>query len=62
MIPESGLDLPGGEKTRARNAIKAIEIVRTLEREGRPATADERAALAKYGGAGVPAPALVRHP
>ncbi|MBW7056448.1 hypothetical protein KY389_07025 [Paracoccus bogoriensis] len=58
VIPESGLDLPGGDKTRARNAIKTIEIVRTPEREGRPATDDERAAMAKYGGAGVLAPAL----
>ncbi|MGP9804020.1 PLxRFG domain-containing protein [Paracoccus sp. NSM] len=58
VIPEGGLELTGGEKTRARNAVKAIEIVRALEREGRPATADERAALAKYGGAGVLAPAL----
>ena len=58
VIEDGGLTLKGGEKTRARNAIKAIEIVRALEREGRPATAEERAALSLYGGAGVLAPAL----
>ena len=58
VIPEGGLALKGGEKTRARNAVKAIETLRTIEREGRPATADERQALSLYGGAGTLAPAL----
>lgn len=58
VIPEGGLALPGGDKTRARNAVKAIETLRTLEREGRPATSEERQALSLYGGAGTLAPAL----
>lgn len=58
VIPEGGLALKGGDKTRARAAVKAIEIVRDLEREGRPATYNERQQLAQYGGAGVLAPAL----
>lgn len=58
VIPEGGLALPGGDKTRARNAVKAIETLRKLEREGRPATAEERQALSLYGGAGTLSPAL----
>lgn len=58
VIPEGGLALPGGDKTRARNAVKAIETLRKLEREGRPATAEERQALSLNGGAGTLAPTL----
>ncbi|MFV0383701.1 Eco57I restriction-modification methylase domain-containing protein, partial [Paracoccus sp. (in: a-proteobacteria)] len=58
VIPEGGLALPGGDKTRARNAVRAIETLRGLEREGRPATSEERQALSLYGGAGTLAAAL----
>ncbi|TRW94932.1 PLxRFG domain-containing protein [Paracoccus sp. M683] len=58
VIPEGGLALAGGDKTRARNAVKAIETLRTLEREGRPASRDERQALSLYSGSGTLAPAL----
>ncbi|MBN2760868.1 MAG: PLxRFG domain-containing protein [Rhodobacteraceae bacterium] len=52
VIEAGGLTLARGEKTHARESIAALRVLRTIQAEGRPATADERAALAKYGGAG----------
>lgn len=60
VIEPGGLDLARGEKTRARESIAAIRTLRTLQSEGRPATAEERATLAKYGGAGTLAGTLPR--
>lgn len=60
VIEPGGLDLARGEKTRARESIAAIRVLRTIQQEGRPATADERVTLAKYGGAGTLAGTLPR--
>ncbi|MDO5642859.1 MAG: hypothetical protein Q4G26_10820, partial [Paracoccus sp. (in: a-proteobacteria)] len=60
VIEPGGLDLARGEKTRARESIAAIRTLRTIQNEGRLATADERASLAKYGGAGTLAGTLPR--
>lgn len=60
VIPAGGLELARGEKTRARESIAAIRALRELEASGVPATADQREALAKYGGAGTLAGALPR--
>ncbi len=60
VIPHGGLQLARGEKTRARESIQAIRTLRALQAESRPATVEERAALAKYGGAGTLAGALPR--
>lgn len=54
------LEVKGGEKTRARNAVAAIRTMKQIKAEGRVATAEERKALALYGGAGTLAPALPR--
>ena len=51
-FPEGGLQLPNGEKSRAKANIAAIEISRKLESEGRPATAEEQDALSKFVGWG----------
>lgn len=42
----------GGERTKARNNIAAIELVKQLAVEGRSATADERRTLSRYVGWG----------
>ena len=60
IIEPGGLTLARGKKTRARESIEALRVLRTIQAEGRPATADERAALAKYGGAGTLADTLPR--
>ena len=60
IIEPGGLTLARGEKTRARESIAALRTLRTIQAEGRTATADERAALAKYGGAGTLAGTLPR--
>ncbi|GGE24354.1 Adenine-specific DNA methylase, N12 class [Gemmobacter megaterium] len=60
VIEPGGLELARGEKTRARESIAAIRTLRTIQQEGRPATAEERATLAKYGGAGTLAGTLPR--
>jgi N12 class adenine-specific DNA methylase len=60
IIEAGGLTLARGEKTRARESIAALRVLRTIQAEGRPATADERVALAKYGGAGTLAGTLPR--
>ncbi|WP_313362421.1 helicase-related protein [Kocuria sp.] len=40
--------MPSGKKARAQANLDAIEVIRTLERESRYATADEQAVLARY--------------
>lgn len=42
----------GGPKTRINNNIKAIEVLRTLEKEGRGPTLEEQKAMIKYVGWG----------
>jgi len=45
----------GGTVTRLRNNLAAIDLLRTLEKEGRNATAEEKAVLARYvGWGGIP--------
>ena len=44
--------LAAGEKAKARDIIAAISTLKTIEQEKRPATAEERQALAKFGGFG----------
>jgi N12 class adenine-specific DNA methylase len=47
--------IQGGPKTKARNNIKAIALLKTLETEGNPATPAEQAILAQYvGWGGIP--------
>lgn len=46
------IDIPNGNKSRIRANIDAIRIVKELAAEGRYATAEEQAALAKYVGWG----------
>lgn len=54
QIGES-LDLPSGSKARYKANVEAIRIVKQLESEGRTATAEEQAALARYvGWGGIP--------
>lgn len=49
------MDLPQGAKTRARSNIEIIKLLHTIEREGRRATAEEQAKLARYvGWGGIP--------
>lgn len=54
QIGES-LDLPSGSKARFRANVDAIRLVKQLESEGRNATAEEQATLARYvGWGGIP--------
>ncbi|MBR1566267.1 MAG: hypothetical protein IJ649_05845, partial [Oscillospiraceae bacterium] len=54
QIGES-LDLPSGSKARFRANVDAIRLVKQLEAEGRNATAEEQATLARYvGWGGIP--------
>jgi N12 class adenine-specific DNA methylase len=48
----SSLEIKGGAKTRARNNIKAIRIVKALQKEGREVTPEEQDKLLKYVGWG----------
>lgn len=48
----------GGQKTKFKNNVAAIRLVRELEESGRRATPDEQAVLAKYVGWGALAPAF----
>ena len=47
-----GGHVASGEKAKARDIINAIRTLKTIEQEQRPATADERQALARFGGFG----------
>ena len=51
-FPDGGLQLPNGEKSRAKANLDAIGILRKLETEQRPATAEEQSALARFVGWG----------
>ncbi len=42
--------IASGDKAKARVVISAIRTLQTIERENRPATADERQTLARFGG------------
>ena len=44
--------IAGGEKAKARDIIAAIRALKTIEREQRAATAEERQALIRFGGFG----------
>ena len=52
----------GGEKTKARAILSAIRVLNEVERERRPATAEERQALARFGGFGAVALSLFPDP
>ena len=51
-FPEGGLQLPNGEKSRAKANLAAIGLLRQLESEQRPATADEQTTLSRFVGWG----------
>jgi N12 class adenine-specific DNA methylase len=57
-----GRPIASGEKTKARDIIAAICTLQTIEREQRPATAEEREILARFGGFGAVALLLFPHP
>ena len=52
----------GGAKAKFRANVDAIKTLKTLEREKRPATAEEKETLSKYVGWGALAKAFVRQP
>ena len=54
--------IASGEKTKARDIIAAIRTLQAVEREHRPATADERQTLARFGGFGAVALSLFPDP
>lgn len=60
VIGQGELEPAKGAKTRARQSIEAIRLLKEIEGEARTATADERAVLAKFGGAGTLAGGLKR--
>jgi hypothetical protein len=51
-----------GEKTKARDIIAAIRTLQTVEHDHRPATEQERQALARFGGFGPVALSLFPDP
>jgi SAM-dependent methyltransferase len=53
--------LPTGEKAKAHDVIAAIRTMKKVEREGRPATSDEKQALARFGGFGPIALSIFPH-
>ncbi len=55
-------DIAGGEKSKARDIINAIRTLRRIEEEGRKATADEQAALARFAGFGPVALSIFPNP
>ena len=57
-----GGQVSGGEKTKARDILAAIRTLQTIEHEHRPATPDERQALARFGGFGPVALSLFPNP
>ena len=54
--------IASGEKAKARDIIAAIRTLQQIEREHRPATADERQTLARFGGFGAVALSLFPDP
>jgi N12 class adenine-specific DNA methylase len=57
-----GGQVASGEKAKARNIITAIRTLQAVEQEHRPATQDERLALARFGGFGPVALSLFPNP
>ena len=56
------LVVAGGEKSKARDIVAAIKTLQQVERERRPADAEERTTLAQFGGFGAVALALFPNP
>ena len=54
--------IASGEKSKARDIIAAIHTLQRIERDHRPATTDERAILARFGGFGAVALSLFPDP
>jgi N12 class adenine-specific DNA methylase len=54
--------IASGEKAKARDIVAAIKTLQQVEREKRPATADERQTLARFGGFGAVALSLFPDP
>ena len=54
--------IASGEKAKARDIIAAIRTLQQIEQEHRPATADERQTLARFGGFGAVALSLFPDP
>ena len=54
-LPASRFELPtiaSGEKAKARDILTAIRVLKTIDHEQRPATAEERQTLARFAGFG----------
>ena len=51
-IPDDKVDISFGAKTRFKDNVEAIKLLKTLEEENRNATAEEQTILAKYVGWG----------
>ena len=66
MVESTTQDVPyiiaSGEKAKARDIVAAIRTLQQVERERRPATADERQTLARFGGFGAVALSLFPDP
>src|SRR5271166_5136625 len=60
--PGYGGQVATGEKAKARDIIAAIRALQRIEREQRPATPDERQALARFGGFGAVAMGIFPDP
>ena len=54
--------IAAGEKAKARDILAAIRTLKTIEQEQRPATPDERQALARFGGFGAGGPVDLPRP
>ena len=50
--PTTAVTIASGEKAKARDIIAAIRTLKTIEQETRPATSDEKQALARFAGFG----------
>jgi N12 class adenine-specific DNA methylase len=50
--PEDLPTIASGEKAKARDIVAAIRVLKTVESEGRPATAEERQKLGRFAGFG----------
>jgi hypothetical protein len=56
------IPLASGEKAKARDLLAAIQTLQRIEQEQRPATLDERQALARFPGFGPVALSLFPNP
>lgn len=54
--------IASGEKAKARDIVAAVKTLQAIEREQRPATADERRVLARFGGFGAVARSIFPDP